>query len=119
MPGFTITRGLGPGATPSALIARGFFPKVALQVISIIRGGSRAGKRVYEETWELFKISASLVAYNGIEKTRPLVENIRKTFTPSRIDIVSVSAKTVEHKKADDISVTASVVKVRNKNVKH
>ena len=31
MPGFTVTRGLGPGATPSHLIARGFFPAVAAE----------------------------------------------------------------------------------------
>ena len=120
MPGFTVTRGLGPGATPSALIVRGFFPKAVLQVISIIRGGSRAGKRIYEETWELFKISAALVAHNGVSKTRPLVENIRKTFTPSKIDIKSVSAISVEHKKSDNVKVGAKIVKIRNKkNVKH
>ena len=119
MPGFTVTRGLGPGATPTNLIVRGFLPSVALQVIRVVKGGSRGLKRAYEENWDLFKISAALVAHNGNEVVRPLFENIRKTFTPSRIDIISVSAKTVEHKKADDISVTASVVKVRNKNVKH
>ena len=120
MPGFTVTRGLGPGATPSSLIARGFVASAALQVISIIRGGSRAGKKVYEETWESFKISAALVAHNGVAKTRPLVENIRKTFAPSKIDIKSVSAIAVEHKKSDSIKIDAKIVKIRNrKNVKH
>tara|TARA_R100000697_G_scaffold91764_1_gene103540 strand:+ start:210 stop:569 length:360 start_codon:yes stop_codon:yes gene_type:complete len=119
MPGFTVTRGFGPGATPSNLIARGFLPVLALEVISIIRGASRAKKKIYEETWEMFKISAALIAHNGSFKTRPLVENIRKTFTPSKIDIKSVSAKTVEHKKSKDIDVKANIVKVRNKNVKY
>lgn len=118
MPGFAITRGLGPGSTPSNLIARGFIPP-ALEIVRIVRGGSRASKRLYEQNWELFKISAALVAHNGSEVARPLFENIRKTFTPSRIDIISVSAKSVEHKKADDMTVIASVKKVRNKNVKH
>ena len=38
MPGFTVTRGLGPGATPTNLIVRGFLPSVALQVIRVVKG---------------------------------------------------------------------------------
>jgi hypothetical protein len=44
MPGFTVTRGLGPGATPSSLIARGFVQSAVLQVIRIVRGGPRREK---------------------------------------------------------------------------
>jgi len=115
MPGYTVTRGLGPGATPSGLIARGFGPSVVLEVIRIVRGGSRASKRLYEENWELLKISAALVAYNGAEAINPLFENIRKTFTKSKIDIRSVSAISVEHKKSSDVKVEAKIVKVRKK----
>lgn len=115
MPGYTVTRGLGPGATPTSLIARGFLSEPVLEVISIIRGGSRASKKLYEDTWELFKVSAALVSHNGKESVNPIFENIRKTFTKSKIDIKSVSAISVEHKKPSDIKVEAKIVKSRKK----
>lgn len=117
--GFLVTRGLGPGSTPSSLIARGFVPSAALVVIEVARAIRRKSRRIYEENWELIKISAALSTHNGKHVVRPLFENIRKTFTKTGIDIKNVSAKTVEHKRAKDISVSAAVIKVRNKNVKH
>ena len=120
MPGFTVTRGLGPGATPSALIARGFFATVATEVIRIVRGGRGSAKRLYEENWALFKVSAGLVAYNGMEAVNPLYQNIKKTFTKSEINIKRASTISVEHKKPENIKVSASITNVRNKkNVKH
>ncbi len=113
MPGLTVTRGLG--GTPSSLIARGFTSGAVLEVIRIVRGGSRASKRLYEENWELFKISAALVAYNGAEAVNPLFENIRKTFTKSKIDIKRASTISVEHKKSADVKVEAKIVKARKK----
>jgi len=115
MPGFTVTRGFGPDATPSALIAQGFGPAAILEVIRIVRGGSRASKRLYEENWELFKISAAFLSHNGREAVNPLFENIRKTFTKSKIDIKSVSSVSVEYKKPSDIKVKAEIIKKRKK----
>ncbi len=115
MPGFTITRGLGPGASPTHLIARGFIPAPILEAISIIRGGSRAQKKFYEENWELFKVSAAFVAHNGKRAVQPLFENIRKTFTESEIDIKKASAVSVEYKKPSDVKIKAQIVKLRNK----
>jgi len=117
--GFIVTRGFGPGATPTNLIARGFMPAAFLEIIRIVRSGKRSARRIYEENWELIKISAALSMHNGKHVMRPLFENIRKTFTKTGIDIKNVSAKTVEHKRAKDINVSAAVIKVRNKNVKH
>lgn len=117
--GFIVTRGFGPGATPSNLVARGFMPASFLEVIRIVRAGKRSARRIYEENWEMIKISAALSSHNGKNIVRPLFENIRKTFTKTGINIKSVSAKTVEHKKSKSIAVSANVVKVRNKNVKH
>ena len=119
MPGFTVTRGLGPGATPSNLIVRGFLSSITLQVIRVVRGGSRAGKKLYEESWETLKISAALIAKNGVENARPLFENIRKTFTPTGIDIKSAAAISIEHRKDVGIKIDAKIKGVRNKNVKH
>lgn len=119
MPGFVVTRGLGPGASPTNLIARGFIPAATLQLIRVGRSARKAVRRLYEENWELIKISAALSSHNGKNVVRPLFENIRKTFVKSNINIKSVSAKTVEHKKSKNITVSANVVKVRNKNVKH
>ena len=44
MPGFVVTRGLGPGATPSNLIARGFVP--AEEIVRFARGARRFAKKV-------------------------------------------------------------------------
>ena len=41
MPGFTVTRGLGPGATPTNLIARGFIPA---EVVQAVRGAFRKAR---------------------------------------------------------------------------
>ena len=64
MPGFTVTRGLGPGATPTHLIARGFIPPVA-EALRVLRGGRSAASRAVKDLIDTFKITAKLVELNG------------------------------------------------------
>ena len=121
MPGFTVTRGLGPRATPSALIARGFFPSsVAAEAIRIFRAGRSAASRARKDLLETFKISAMLVSHNSLEILNPISKNIRKTFAQNEIVIKKISPKSIVHRKTEDIKVTVENVKIRNKkNVEH
>lgn len=118
MPGFTVTRGLGPGATPTHLIARGFIP--AAEVIRIFRGGRSAASRAVKDLVENFKISAMLISHNNKELLNPIARNIRKTFVKNEIVIKEITPKSVEHRKPKDVRVVVENIKVRNKkNVKH
>lgn len=119
MPGFTVTRGFGPGATPSQLIARGFIPAAA-EVVRIFRAGRSAASRARKDLIETFKISAMLVSHNSLEVLKPISKNIRKTFAQNEIVIKQVSPTSVTQRKTSDIKVIVENVKVRNrKNVKH
>jgi hypothetical protein len=115
MPGFTVTRGLGPGATPTNLIARGFLPQAALEVIRIVRAGRSAASRAIKDVGYNFRISAMLVAQNGRDFVSPISKNIRKTFDDKEIIIKKVATKSIETRKSNDITVVAQNVKVRNK----
>ena len=109
MPGFTVTRGLGPGATPTNLIARGFVSGVTAEAVRILRAGRSAASRARKDLIETFKISAMLELLNPISK------NIRKTFAQNEIVIKKISAKSVKQRKTEDIKVIVENVKVRNK----
>ena len=117
MPGFTITRGLGPGATPSNLIARGFIPAVAEEIARILRGGRSAASRAIKDLTENFKISAMLIEANGKEVVHPILNTVRKTFGASKITAITVIPKKLRARKSKDIKVIVEDVKVRNKNV--
>ena len=52
MPGFVVTRGLGPGATPTNLIARGFLVSA---VAEVVRGAVRRGRRAKQQFADLIE----------------------------------------------------------------
>ena len=113
MPGFTVTRGFGPGATPSNLIARGFIP--AEEVVRILRGGGRAAKRLARDLTDQFRITAALVSHNSKIISNPLIKKVRKTFGVKNISI-SIETKSVKSRKSNKVSVSAKNIRVRNKN---
>jgi len=116
MPGFTITRGLGPGATPTNLIARGFIPEIAEEVARIIRGGRSYASRAIKDLTESFKISAMLMEANGKELVEPIFNTISRTFKVGKITGVTIIPKKLKARKSKDIKVLVENVKVRNKN---
>ena len=119
MPGFIVTRGFGPGATPSSLIVRGFVAKAVQQVIRIIRGGGSAGKRFIRELEETFKISAMLVVSNGKQFAKPIVNTINKSFKGNKTVEVKILPLKLVARRSDNLKVTAAHVKVRkNKDAK-
>lgn len=117
MPGFVVTRGLGPGATPSNLIVRGFNPVEIIEIAveaarRTIKGGRREARRLYEDLTERFKISAMLVARNGKEYTNPIFNSITK-ITNDNAYSVEVKPKSIESRKTDDVKVSVKSLKVR------
>ena len=117
MPGFAITRGLGPGSTPSSMIARGFFPTVIAETVRIIRGGRSAASRAIKDLTETFKISAMLIEANGKELVQPILNTVRKTFNMDKITTVKIIPKKLRARKSQNIKVIVENVKVRNKDV--
>ena len=114
MPGFTVTRGFGPGATPTQLIARGFIPIVA-EAIKVLRGGRSAASRAIKDLSESFKISASLVQLNGKELVRPIINTVSQAFTDADY-LVRVLPLKLQVRKSEDVKVSVTKMKVRSKD---
>ncbi len=115
MPGFTVTRGLGPGATPSHLIARGFFPAVAAEAARILRGGGSAASRAIKDLTETFKISVMLVQSNGKELISPIFNSVTTRFSSEDKVVVKASAKKVSSHKPKPPKIKVKSVSVRNR----
>jgi len=111
MPGFTVTRGLGPRATPSALIVRGF---VREEVVELVRGASRATRKFVGDLLEEIKISASLVAINGKDLVNPIINIVRKSYIDEPAPEIRVTPTKLTVKQPD---IKVKAMKVRNKNV--
>ena len=116
MPGFVVTRGLGPSATPSAFIAQGFVFQVAVEAIRIIRGGRSEASRAIKDLTETFKISAMLVNTNGKELINPILSKVSKTFSEISNLRVRLLPKKLIARKSNDIKVIIGEVKKRKNN---
>ena len=114
MPGFIVTRGLGPRATVTNLIARGFLPVPAVEVIRGLVRGSRRVKQSFQDVLEELKVSAALIAINGKDIVNPIFNTVRSTYRNESKPNIQVTPKTLEVRQPK-ISVTAK--QVRNKDV--
>ncbi len=115
MPGFVVTRGLGPGATPSNLIARGFVPGVG--VVAVVRGAVRRGRRAKEQFGEFLeelKVSVALIAINGKDLVKPIINTMRTSYKDEPSPRIEVTPTKLTVKQPD---IKVSVTKVRSKNV--
>ena len=112
MPGFTVTRGYGPGATPSAVMARGFV-KGAAQVLG---GATRFVKKQLADLTEKFIISAMLISNNGKEYVKPIISSVQRVFDPNENVSVFAKQKNVKSRKSNQLSVSAKIVRVRKGN---
>ncbi len=112
MPGFTVSRGLGPGATPNNLIARGFIPAV-VAAARIIRGGRSQVSRAIKDLGYNFKISAMLIGANGKEFVDPIISVVRKQFNDENIPTVKVYPKKLIARKSENVKVEVTGIKVR------
>ena len=113
MPGFTVTRGFGPRATPSAFILQGFGPGLVVAAARIIRAGRSAASRAVKDLTENFKISAMLLQANGKEFVDPIFNVVKKTFSEKSKLTVSLIPKRLVARKSENVKVTVENVKVR------
>lgn len=113
MPGFTVTRGLGPGATPTNLIARGFLPAV----VDTVRGARIFGRRAKQEFGEFLdelKVSISLISINGKDLVKPIINTVRTAFVDKPTPRIEARPTRLAVKQPD---IKVTVKKVRSKNV--
>ena len=115
MPGFTVTRGLGPGATPSNLIVRGF--NVVDAVAEVVRGLRITGRRAKDHITQIIeelRITATLVAINGKDLVKPIFNTVRASYSEEpQPQIKVVPIKLVVQQPEIEVKVT----RVRGKNV--
>ena len=112
MPGFVVTRGLGPGATTTNLIARGFMPAIA-EVVRGARITGRRAKQALESYIDELKISVALLAINGKDLVNPILNTVKASY--SNEEKVTITAEPVKLAvKQPEIIVEAEV---RRKNV--
>jgi len=113
MPGFTVTRGLGPGATPSSLIARGF---LAEDFVRNARGSFRKAKKVkqnFNEFLEELKVSVALIAINGKDIVKPIINTMRTAYKDDPTPQIEVTPTKLAVRQPD---IKVSVTRVRSKS---
>ena len=116
MPGFVVTRGLGPGATPSNLIVRGFNP-IAAAAIELARGAVRRGRRAKEQLAEVLqelKVTVALVAINGKDLVKPIINTMRTSYKDEPAPEVRVTPTKLSVRQPE---INVKVIKVRKTNV--
>ena len=116
MPGFVVTRGLGPGATPTNLIVRGFLPLIS-DAVETVRGAVRRGRRAKQQLQEFFdevKVSVALVAINGKDLVEPIINTVRRTYKDEPTPEIRVTPTKLAVKQPD---IKVQVKNVRSKNV--
>lgn len=113
MPGFTVTRGLGPGATPSSLIARGFIGRIVEVIKRVIRRVGNGAKRITEIIPELYRVRAMLLAVNSEEVTLPASKLLVTEFYEDHDATVTISDVATTSVKSSPYRIVISEVKVK------
>lgn len=114
MPGFTVTRGLGGGA--SGLIARGLVEQVEEVLIKRGRRYKKEYTRRYDEEtkryYEEFNIYVELSAINGKDLFNPIINKVKYRIKDHDINIV-VNPKKLTIK-SPDIKINVKMVEKNN-----
>ena len=116
MPGFVVTRGLGPGASVTNLIARGFVPAIQ-EAVEAARGAIRKAKRAkqqFEDFLEELKVTAMLVAINGKDLVQPIINTVRTSYRDEPTPEIQVTPTKLAVRQPE---IKVKVTQVRNKDV--
>ena len=111
---FIVTRGFGPGATPSSFIAQGL---VHGRVVEVVRGAARRGRKAKQQLGELLeelKVTAALVAINGKDLIKPIINTVRTLYNDEPTPEIQVTPTKLSVRQPE---IKVRVTKVRNKNV--
>lgn len=113
--GLLVTRGLGGPTTQ--IIARGFLPILVDEIVEVARGarvlGSRSKQKI-EDLIDELKITAALIAINGKDLVKPIINTINRTYEDKPAPKIEVTPTKLSVRQPD---IKVSVKKVRNKNV--
>ena len=113
--GLLVTRGLGGPTTQ--VIVQGFLPVLIDQIAEVARGarvlGSRSKKKI-EDLIDELKITTALVAINGKDLIKPIINTINRTYEDKPAPKIEVTPTKLSVRQPD---IKVSVKKVRNKNV--
>ena len=108
---FVVTRGFGPGATPSSFIAQGL---VHGRVVEVVRGAVRRGRKAKQQLGELLdelKVTAALVAINGKDLFSPIINTINTSYRDEPTPEIKVTPVSLAVKQPE---IKVSVKQVRN-----
>jgi len=112
---FIVSRGFGPGATPTNLVARGFIPVVG--VVTVVRGAVRRGRRAKEQFKnfiEELKVSVALITINGKELVDPIINTVRTSYRDKEKPEIRVTPTKLTVKQPD---IKVKVAQVRKLDV--
>lgn len=113
--GLLVTRGLG--GAPTHLLVRGFLPATAVAVVEAIRGAVRRGRRAKQE-WDDFleelKVTVALVAINGKDLFKPIINTVRTSYKDEPTPEIKVTPTKLAVRQPD---IKVKVTQVRNKDV--
>lgn len=108
-----ITRGFGP--TKFRVVTQGYGPVGTLiqQVISVTRGGRTVLRDIYGEKIEEFNIAAKLVAIDGKDLLKPIINKGRYIVN----EITNITVRTlnlnVQKREKETTKVSAIITKVK------
>tara|TARA_R110000803_G_scaffold140710_3_gene207265 strand:- start:571 stop:921 length:351 start_codon:yes stop_codon:yes gene_type:complete len=114
MAGFAVTRGFGPGATATSLIARGLLP---VGFVRKARGSFRKVKKVkqnFNEFLEELKVSVALIAFNGKDLVSPIFNTMRTSYKDEPTPRIEVTPTRLAVKQPD---IKINITNIRSKHV--
>jgi len=108
LPAPLITRGMGVNPR---LLTSGLSPAIT-KTIAVVRRAVKGGRRVYQDLYDKYKITACLLEVNGKELIRPIINTIERLYNDKAI---TVQAKPVSllYKKNDTLMVWISRFRIR------
>ena len=115
MPGFVVTRGFGPGATPSSFIAQGFV--VGVGIVTVVRGAVRRGRRAkqgFQDFLEELKVSVALIAINGKDLVKPIINTVRSSYIDEPTPRIEVTPTKLAVRQPE---IKINVIQIRSKDV--
>jgi hypothetical protein len=114
MSSFAVTRGFGPGASATSLIARGFLP---VGFVRKARGSFRKVKKVkqnFNEFLEELKVSVALIAFNGKDLVSPIINTMRTSYRDEPAPRIEATPARLTVKQPD---IKINVTNIRSKHV--
>ena len=112
--GLLVTRGMrGP---TTQLIVRGFLPTIFEDFVDVARGArvfGRSAKDKYDDLLEELKISVALIAINGKDLLKPIINKVSTSYENKPTPRIEVTPTKLSVKKPD---IKVEVKSVRSKN---